>query len=467
MLYHKLYLNLDEGYSYFEASFYRALRLWMNAFARSLLHEAQQFIPSLSLKQRLNLRYMEARLLQMEDDALRALEIYQELEQTADEVWLNELRPRILREKAVCYSQLSNYTEAVACFTSAMEITDEPKRRGYLLNWLGFTYRKQGQLDMALHYYEQSLELHKQLRNDQLYAEVLINIGVVYRMQGKIEEALRRCKIGLRIRKDLFKSGKMSENSVGLSLTVIGAIHLVTDDLLKAEQAFREANAIFVRTGYKKGMATASNRFGQIALLKGDLKAARQQFEKAYYMSLGVDTDAQIISLVYQGRILAKEEQWDEAITTQRQALDLARQVHASMQEAEALIELADALAATQRHQQSQQVYAEAEAICLKYNYYELQERACEYQGDRKYQAGEYQAAFHLYGEACRYITYHNVVRYQQILRKVIDALLEIPFNEINPVIDELISYWVVQGLSVEYPDLISSCEEVRMLVRE
>ena len=466
MLYHKLYLNLDEGYSYFEKSFYRALRLWMNAFARSLLREVQQFIPQLSLKQRLNLRYLEARLLQMEDDAQPALEIYQKLEQEADEVWLNERRPRILREKAVCYSQLNNYTDAIACFTSAMDITEEPKWRGYLLNWLGFTYRKQGELDTALHYYEKSLELHKQLQSDQSYAEVLINIGVVYRMQGKIEEALRRCKIGLRMRKDLFKSGKMSENYVGLSLTVIGAIYLVIDDLLKAEQAFREANDIFVRTGYKKGMATAGNRFGQIALIKGDVKTARQQFEKTYYMSLGVDSDAQIISLTYQGRILAQEEQQDKAISVFQQALELARQVHASMHQTEILVELAHTLAALQLHKQSQQAYAEAEKISQKYNYHELQGRAHEYQGDRKFQEGEYREAFRLYGEACRYVTYHNVVRYQRTLRKVIDALLEIPFKEIDPIIDELISYWTIQGLSIQYPDLISSCEEVRALVR-
>ena len=467
MLYHKLYLDLNEGYAYFEKSFYRALRLWMNAFARSLLREVQPFYPLLSPRQRLNLRYLEARLLQMEDDALPALEMYQELEQKADESWLIERRPRILREKAVCYSQLNDYPAAVANFTAAMKITEEPKGRGYLLNWLGFTYRKQGQLDTALRYYEQSLELYKELKSDQAYAEVLINIGVVYRMQGKIEEALRRCKIGLRMRKDLFKSGKMSENYVGLSLTIIGSIYLVIDDLLKAEQAFREANDIFIRTGYKKGMATAGNRFGQIALIKGDLKAARQQFERAYYMSLGVDADAQIISLVYQGRIFAQEEQWGNAITMHRQAIELARQVHSSMQEAEALIELAHTLAAIHEHKQSQQAYAEAEEICQKYNYYELQGRVREYQGDRKFQAGEYQAAFRLYGESCHYITYHNVVRYQRTLRKVIDALLEVPFKEINPVIDALISYWIEQGLSVEHPDLISSCEEVRILVRE
>ncbi len=466
MLYHKLFLNLDEGYSYFEKSFYRALRLWMNAFARSLLREVQQFIPQLSLKQRLNLRYLEARLLQMEDDAQPALEIYQSLEQEADEVWLSERRSRILREKAVCYSQLNNYTEAIACFTSAMDITEEPKWRGYLLNWLGFTYRKQGQLDTALRYYEKSLELHQQINSGPAYAEVLINIGVVYRMQGKVEEALLRCKIGLRKRKDLFKSGRMSENYVGLSLTIIGSIYLVIDDLLKAEQAFHEANDIFVRTGYKKGMATVSNRFGQIALIRGDLKTARQQFENAYYMSLGVDPDAQIISQVYQGRILAQEGQADKAINVFQQALELAQQIYASMHQAEILIDLAHTLAILQQYPQSQQAYMESEKISQKYNYYELRGRAREYQGDRKYQDGEYHAAFRLYGEACRYITYHNSVAYQRMLRKVIDALLEIPSKEIDPVIDELISYWTAQGLSVEYPDFVSSCEEVRSFIR-
>jgi tetratricopeptide (TPR) repeat protein len=466
MLYHKLYLNLNDGYKYFEKSFYRALNLWMNAFARSLLREVQQFVPQLSLKQRLTLRYLEARLLQIEEDPQPALEIYQELEQEADEDWLAERRPRILREKAVCYSQLNNYTEAIATFTAAMDVTEEPNGRAHLLNWMGFTYRKQGQLDTALRYYEQSLELYKQLQNDKSYAEVLINIGVVYRMQGKIEEALRRCKIGLRMRKDLFKSGKVSENSVGLSLTIIGSIYLAIEDLLKAEQAFREANDIFIRTGYKKGMATVSNRFGQISRSKGDLKTARQQFERAYYMSLGVDPDAQISSLINQGRILVQEERLDEAVSIYRQAVELARQAQTSMQETEALIELANTLAILKRDQQSQQAYAEAEKIGQKYNYYELQGRAREYQGDRKFQGGEYQAAFRFYGEACRYIAYHNVVRYQQTLRKVVDALLEMPFKEINPIIDELISYWIAQGLHVEYPDLINSCEEVRTLVR-
>ncbi len=300
---------------------------------------------------------------------------------------------------------------------------------------------------------------------ERLYTEALNNIGIVYRLQGKIDEALSRCKIGLRARKELFKSGKMSENYIGLSFDTIGAIYLSVDNLLKAEQSFREASAIFSRTGYKKGMATICNRFGQIALLKGELKIAVQQFERAYYMSLGVDTEAQIISLINQARIFMLEDQWDKSSTTFQNAISLAQQVHNYMQQAEALIEFAHALAGID-DQRSVQAYEGAEKICRQYGYNELLSRAKEYQGDRKLQLQEYRPAFYYYGEACRAITYHNIVLYQKILRKVIDTLLEIPYQEISPIVDALVAYWIEQGLSVDYPELINSCEEVKVLMR-
>ena len=467
MLYHKLYLNLDEGYKYFEESYYRALQLWMNAFARSLLREVQQFAASLSPERRFSLRYLEARLLQREEDALTALVIYQELEREANEKWLSERQSRILSEKGRCYFQMSSFAEAITCFTSAMELNTDQKRHASLLNWLGDTYRKQGQLDTALHYYERSLETYKQLESEKAYTEAINSISVVYRMQGKIDEALRRSKIGLRARKELFKRGKMSENYVGLSFNAIGATYLLIDNLVKAEEAFREASAIFARTGFKKGMATTSSRLGQIALARKDLKTATDHFERAYYMSLGVDAEVQIISRINQARIFVLENQWDKAVAMFQQAIDLSQQVHNYMQQAEALIEFASALANKELQERSKQAYNEADVICQKYGYNELLSRAREYRGDRSFQLENYQVAFQHYGEACRYITYHNFVQYQRVVRKIVDALLEMPYGEINAVVETLIKYWVEQGLNVDYPELISSCEEVKVLVSE
>jgi hypothetical protein len=147
-----------------------------------------------------------------------------------------------------------------------------------------------------------------------------------------------------------------------------------------------------------------------------------------------------------------------------QQVILLAEKTHNHMQRAEALIEFAHGLALLDE-QRSLHLYEDAEKICETYGYNELRSRAKEYQGDKKFQQQEYQLAFQYYGEACHFITYYNVVEYQKILRKVIDALLEIPYTEINPIIDGLISYWIERGLNVKYPELINLCEEVKVLI--
>jgi tetratricopeptide (TPR) repeat protein len=182
-------------------------------------------------------------------------------------------------------------------------------------------------------------------------------------------------------------------------------------------------------------------------------------------MSLGVDTETQIISLMNQARIFVLEGQWDKSSATFQKAIKMAEQAHNYMQQAETLIEFARVLAGIDDGTSSQ-AYEDAEKICLQYGYNELLSRAKEYRGDSKFQLHEYQSAFQYYGEACRAITDHNILQYQKILRKVIDNLLEIPYQEINPIVDALIAYWVEQGLAVKYPELINSCKEVKALIK-
>ena len=137
LLYHKLYVDLENGYKYFSENFSRVVNLRLNSFARSLLREVQQFAGQMSPTQLYNLKYGEARLLQKEEAAALALNLFQELEQEADQQWLDEHHADILFEKGVAYQQLSRYPEAVECFTSAMEID---KKRGRMSD---YAYRSQ------------------------------------------------------------------------------------------------------------------------------------------------------------------------------------------------------------------------------------------------------------------------------------------------------------------------------------
>jgi tetratricopeptide (TPR) repeat protein len=468
LLYHKLYIDLESGYKYFSANFSRAVNLRLTSFARSLLGEVQHFKEQLSPTQLYSLKYGEAQLLQKEETAALALSLLLELEQEADQEWLDEHNADILFEKGMAYQQLSRYPEAVECLTSAMEIEKTLGRMSdyaYDLNWLGLVYRKQGQLETALRYYEEGLEIHKELHNERAYANALLSISNVYYMQGKVEEALRRAKTSLLIRQNLFKQGKTSEVYVGSSLTLIGTIYYQINDFLRAEEFFQEAFDIFARTGYKKGLAIIYNRFGRLSMDRGELFHALQWFEKAYTTSLGIDTESQINSLNKQGWILLREGQYRGAIEFLQQAIKLAKEVHDDYQQVESLIDLGEALKRSGQNEQAQQAWQAARQICQKYNYAYLLGLASSSEGDVLYETGNYKEAFDKYGEACYYMTQYNNLEYSKGLRKVVDALFEVPSQEIGPIVDKLVAYWSTQGLDKDYADFVSSCQEVKSLV--
>jgi len=109
LLYHKLYLDLEDGYTYFSENFSRIVNLRLNSFARSLLGEVRQFKREMSQTQLYNLKYYEARLLQKEEAPDLALNLFQQLQQEADQQWLDEHAANILFEKGAAYQQLSRY----------------------------------------------------------------------------------------------------------------------------------------------------------------------------------------------------------------------------------------------------------------------------------------------------------------------------------------------------------------------
>jgi len=461
MLFHKLVTNLDEGFRFFDQHFTKAVDLSMRAFARSLLQEAQKFEHKMSLEQRRSMKMSEARLLQEEENPEAALQIYQGLE--SDTNWVEHHRSDILYQKGNCYEDTSQLSDAIACFIACLEIEQSKGNKlrcAEIFGQLGYIYRRLGQYTKAMSYYEESLALQKNLDIPQDYATMLNNISNVYRLQGKVEEALRFCKLGLRIRRDLFERGEVSELDVGLSLSTMGLIYNARDEVVAAERRFEEAFEIYNRIGYRKGIASTYNRLGQLLLTSGDIDEALKYFEQAHRISYGIDQEARIDSLNGQGRAFALLEKLEKAIDFFEKSRELARQVGDSYRQVENLLALAESLEHLERP--ANQILKEAKQISGKNNYYLLLGRAEEIQGDFEYKADRFRDAFKHYRVACKYLAQHNTVQFEKILRKLVDLLLDMPRDLLPGIIDLLLEYWYNLELDKSYPALLDTCKEVR-----
>lgn len=468
ILYHTFFLSIEDGMDYFHLHFHNAVNLWKSPFARLLLQEALLFEQSMSHAQRNDLKLAETKLVRAEENAAGALELHQELEREAGTQWLEEHLAEQLFEKGRCYVQLSNFNEAIMCFNRCLEIEKargKEARYASLLGSIAYIYRRRGQLDLALRSYKECAELYRRLGNLRSYANILNSIGNIYRFQGKLEEALRRSKIAWRLRNDLFHVGKASEVDVALSLSTMGMIYLEADDIIQADSFFQKAFETYYHAGYKKGIAATYNRLGQVQVVKGDLLQAKRLFEKAEEAAAEVDSEAYINSLNKQGRMFARNQQWEEAAIFLKKAVGSAQEFHDSYQLAESLIELTEALEHLDQHSAAQKAWRDAREIVEREDYAYLRGRSEEILADVAYSKQDYRLAFTHYSAYCHYMALYNSVAYGKALRKVVDRLLGVPIDQISPIVDLLVSYWGEHSLNEKYRELIDACEEVKSLM--
>ncbi len=464
MLYHRMFVDLDDGLHYFQQHFQPATRLWKTAFARLLWQEVQKFVGLLSPAQYDQVRLAEAKLLRTEENPAAAQEVLQRLKEEADPQWFHEHQSGFLMEEGLAYLRQSKLSEAVSSFTQCLSIEQSQGNEllsAHLLTNLGFISRRRGQFAAALSYYEKSTALFKKLGQQRDYANTLNSISTVYRLQGKIEEAMRRCKIAWRIRLDLFREGKSSEVLVGLSRSSLGVIYLNAGDIIEAERCFRQAFEIYQRANYKTGIASVYNRFGQTQLAKGDLESAREWFAKGQELARDVESEQYINSLNKQGRICALQSKWEEAVAFFEQGIMAARQVSDYYQQTEGLIDLADALRHLGEDARIQQALQEAEDLASRENYFYLLGRVEQMRGEICYSAGEYAMAFQHFVLYCRCMAHYNAREFSVAVRKVVDALLGVPGGEVLSIVEALRAYWITNHLDKEYPEMIRALEEM------
>jgi Predicted N-acetylglucosaminyl transferase len=445
LAYHKLFVDIDDGFNFASQRFNQAIDFWQNAYARAIFQEMQKFSSQFSSEQRLRMLHGEATLLRREENSVKALELYQQLEEQADENFLAQRRATIQFEKGECYQQISAFDEAIRCFNESYELEMQKENylhAAYLLNLLGLINRRLGKTTEAENYYRESMALNRQIKDKRNYANALNSMGNLYRLQGKLDEALQYITVALQIRRDFYSKGMSSEIGIGLCLSSICLVYLKMGDLTQAQQFCEEALKIYERNTYLTGITSIYNRFGQIEIGRMRLGQALEWFNKGYAASLGVSSEEEVNSLNKQGRVFVLLGQIEEAIPFFERAASRAQEVRDVYQQLESLLDLVSVRRRLGQEQEALSLLQRTEQIARHYTYHDLLGLIEKIHGEQEYQSSQYQSAFQRFALYCYHMSQFNIQEYDAAIRYLVDALLALPIEQIAEVKTALIAYW-------------------------
>ncbi|MDH5379472.1 MAG: tetratricopeptide repeat-containing sensor histidine kinase [Cyclobacteriaceae bacterium] len=127
------------------------------------------------------------------------------------------------------------------------------------LNNKGYYHNSRGEIDQALEYYLQGLEIQQEIGDKTGVAGTFINIGYIYLNQGLIEKALEYYFKSLQIEEE-------TENQKGIALALngIGYIHYKQNEIEKAVDSYSKSLKIREELNDKYGIATCLNNLGLI-----------------------------------------------------------------------------------------------------------------------------------------------------------------------------------------------------------
>ncbi|GHO93576.1 hypothetical protein KSF_036240 [Reticulibacter mediterranei] len=472
VLHHSLFINLEEGLEYFRGRFQIARRLRKRVLARLLFQEVQSFTSSMPLAQRNETRLAEAQLLLLEDVPDEALYVLEQLTKEHDQQWYEENYYEILNQQGRCYYRKNIWGEAESHLKECLNIITERSDkkdfqdlRAGLLNMLGYIERRRGHFDEALDYYQQSADLFKTPKTMHNYAETLNNMSFVYRYQGKFDEALLHCKIAWRIRWQLFQKDEISEIEIGRSLSTLGAIYLSANNITEAENRFKAAYEVYLRTDSKRDIAAVSHRLGQVQFERKNFAEALTWFEQAQRIAVESNVEFYITSLIWQGRVYREQQELEVAQSFFERAIERARRVADNYQLVEASIYLAECLATQDKTDEYHQTVLEAERNANERNYYDLLARMEFMQGDLLYHERDLRRAFQHFVAYCRYMALYNHGEYNDAVQQLVDALIGVTNQEeARRVLYDITDYWKGHNLDKEYPELLTACDEVKEL---
>lgn len=184
-----------------------------------------------------------------------------------------------LVRRAVVQHLLGDYAASLADAEEALNIPAETDdmlaNHAEAYRTKGWALFRLGRPSEALDWEERSLALYSRLNEEQIYPQLLVEIGMVRRAIGETDAAREAYEKALAICKN--QGNQSMQATLGNSL---GVLYHAQGEYEAAAQAFEQGLASARRSGYLRNEALLLASLGDLYAEVGDLEFADQAFEK-------------------------------------------------------------------------------------------------------------------------------------------------------------------------------------------
>jgi eukaryotic-like serine/threonine-protein kinase len=308
----------------------------------------------------------------------------------------------ILLSIGISYRLLNKPEEALRNYQDSITVNEKiGQKRGVAaaLNEMGVVQRTTGKPDAAIASYTKALALLRDIGMKGETANTLTNLGAVYQDLGKFDQALDVYKQALQIQRE---TGDQSYESQ--CLDNIAGVYLAMGDTNNAFTYSQQALQLREKLGVPGDIAATLEGLSEAYTAAGQYDEAMTALMRALELSrkAGDATGTAVISrqiglvLGYQGRFGAAVKSLQDAVNTFRQQGENGHSM------AEALNDLAEALARAGRGDESVAPLDEAEKIQQSLKSDALQADILNTRGDIAFYRGDLKGAGQLYESALR-----------------------------------------------------------------
>jgi len=258
------------------------------------------------------------------------------IEETGNKYYLSDA----FRNLSINAFYLNDYKGAFSYAEKALQLAtavNDSARIARMLNIIGLNYRDiTTDYPIALSYLLRSLTINQKSGANEALAANLYDIGLVYSLLKNMDKALEYGKQAMQISKE-------NNNVLGLSETMnfLGDIYFSKKDLDTAQQYYTEALETTENTNYIITKIIANHGLARIKLEEGDFDKALALLNRALQMSMTMDDQATLASAFFEfSNAYSKAEKYatantylykTQAIGNQLNRIDLLKDTYSNL----------------------------------------------------------------------------------------------------------------------------------------